>query len=235
MATFLDIKTRVLRRLIDAPPAITAEIGELVNDALREVQDRFNFPWMRTTVSFTTAAGTHTLGATPTDLKCFRERPYWIENTQGRVHKFPPVRAKEPALNDATDQQIGPPRALVQDVQAAATGTSSLLVYPLSDSASDYTDGQYRIVVPYYKYLSEFSSDGDSNVATLDRRLVRFMVDWATKLGHEMNWDAPKAEQWATLAEKEWIKIKGKEGEVALMGLDVLVPHQGADDPRMAE
>lgn len=233
---FGSIKARVARRMVDSTTAFTAEIGDFVNDAFKEVQDRYNFPWMKAVASYTTAVGTRTLGPTPTDYKSWREHPYLLQNTDGTSIPLVMVRSQAAALAGIADQRKNRPEQIVQDMEDVnqSTGTTNLFVYPLPDGVSDYTDGEYRVKVPYWRTYPDMVNDGDQNPATLDRNIAKFMLEWAMYLSFPMDWNDGRAEVWRQMAERTWVRIKSKEAGIALLGIDVLVPHMGADDPRVA-
>lgn len=241
MATNGDIQARVLRRVIDAPPSVVAEIQDLVNDAIREAEDRTDFPWMSSQIAYTTIVNQRTLGAVPGDWKKWREKPYYTEFTDGKARGLiipPNDAAASMAISaDRTDR----PYYLTRSDLVAATGSSDFNVYPLPNGLSDYADGEYRVTIPYWRYLPDLSANSDTNAATVDRELVQFIIQWASKLAFELDWNSMgaggggQAEYWERLAEKSWLRIKRREGTNVLSGVNTLVPHMGADDPHIAE
>lgn len=235
MATFATLKTKVQRRVADVTVGLTAEIGDLINEARIEVMDRTNFSWMKAEVDFTTLLNTRTLGVTPADWKQWRERPYWVEDNQGQTHQMLSVRSEATAEDAVETERVGSPQYLVRGMETPTTDASSLLIYPLPNGLSDYSDGEYRVKVPYYKYLALMTADGDEDAMSLDAGLVRFIIDWACKLAYELDWNEKRASYYEGTAEKTWARMKRRNGLKVLSGINTLVPHQGADDPVIPE
>jgi hypothetical protein len=62
-------------------------------------------------------------------------------------------------------------------------------VYPYPDFSSDWSDGNYRVNVPFWQYLPALSANGDSSWLTADGPQAEFLVAWATGMGFDMDWD----------------------------------------------
>lgn len=235
MATFTDIKDKVQRRIADVTTGVTAELGDLVNEARNEVMSRFNFSWMKAEVDYTTTLNTRILGVTPTDFKEWRERPYWVEDTQGKTHKMLSVRSEATAEDAISTERQNSPEYLVRSMENVTTDASNLLIYPLSDGLSDYSDGEYRIKIPYWKYLPDLTVGSQQDAMGLDPLLTRFVISWAAKLAFEIDWNEKRASYYEQDAEKTWARQKRRAAWKVLSGINTLVPHQGADDPVIPE
>jgi hypothetical protein len=85
LGTFLEIQTRVEGAIIDLPTHVETSVPRLVNFAYRELQDAHNFWIMRATQAYTTTVDTRSLGATPSDFKEFRDKPYFLMDDDGKV------------------------------------------------------------------------------------------------------------------------------------------------------
>lgn len=192
MATFIELQQQVLRRVIDAPTAVTTEVPSLVRKALRWMQDQHNFRVMEDAEDYTTTAGSNTLGTLPTNFKQFRDEPYeQPETAPARYLSIAPNRRAARIQFGPEDE--GPPEVLVEG-QKAADGTGSLVVYPLPDGNSDYSDGEYRITVPYWGYLT-LADDSSTNWFT-ENGGEDVIVARATAEGFRLDWAEDKADYW---------------------------------------
>jgi hypothetical protein len=230
MATFIDIKNRVRTRLIDLPAATLAEVPTLVNDALRELQDRHNFWVMQKTLTANTTADTRILAATPSDFKDFRLEPYYTDSV-GTIVEMSVASSKRQVQGFFEADAEGLPQFILRGEPTTDAGASSLEVWPLSDSQSDYTvapAGEYRISVPYWKYLPALSADGDTNWFTLNEQGVQYLINKATALGFAVNWDINKEAEWFALADRYYNMLVATDKQLWFGGQDTFTPHQGA-------
>ena len=203
MATFIEIQNRVTRRLIDTNASITTEVPGLVNRALRIIQELHNFKIMEEQVEYTTTFETRLLNAQPTDWKESRLSPYirqwdgastpiqWLPSIQEAVKRY--------AIDDTNDKAM--PEHVLWDGDS-----SSFHIYPFPDNQSNFTGGDWRVNIPYWKYLPELSADGDTNWFTLN-------ADWwltflAVAEGFWLNWDEERAQFWEARAGLEFAKMK---------------------------
>lgn len=231
MATFQNIQDRVKTRLIDLPAATLAEVPTLVNQALRELQSRHNFWVMQKKLSANTAAATRTLAATPSDFKEFRLEPFYTESS-GKV--VPMAVAKSSRQLEAlfeTDDK-GPPSFIFRGEPSNDAGASSMELWPLSDSQSDYTAApakEYRVTVPYFRYLPALSAGSDTNWFTDHPIGEIYLVNAATALGFMVNWDVNKETEWLSLADRPYTMLVAEDKKLWLSGQDTFTPHQGAN------
>jgi hypothetical protein len=229
MATFTDIQNRVKTRLIDLPAATLAEVPTLVNQALRELQSRHNFWVMQKNLQANTAAITRTLASTPSDFKEFRLEPFYTQSVGKAVPmEFAKSRRQVNGLfeNDDTSE----PQYILQSEPTNDAGASNLEVWPLSNSQSDYVSapaGEYRITVPYWRYLPVLSGGTDTNWFTNNVLGEQYLVDKATSLGFFINWDQEKEAEWLALAEKSYGLLVSEDKHLWFSGQDTFVPHQG--------
>lgn len=224
MTTFADIQEAVSGNLIDTPTFVADAIPGLINRAYRKAQSKHNFWIMRAEASFTTLEGDHTLvGTFPTDWKEWRGKPYWIENSgaKRRLYLFPDIDHARSRW-DADD--VGDPDGLVESLPAT-DGTVTLEVYPLPLGDSDYSDGEFRITVPYWKYLPVLSADGDTT--WLLNEGEAWIEAQATYYGFAKDWDEGRQKEWEVNAAKEWrdLMIRDKKKHFSL--IDTFVPHTG--------
>jgi hypothetical protein len=214
--TFTTLQTRVNTRVIDLPTAVSNEVPTLINDAIHFLCAQHNFKVMEGEVDFNTSSSTtsHTLGQIPSDFKEPRGEPYylssvgwtkemlWQPNRQMVYRRWAPL----------DPNQIGPPRDLLLG-EASSTDNPdpgnpdqdmsqlNIEVYPFSDGNSDWATspvGQYRIKVPYWRYLPDLSAGGDHNWFT--DWCDRFIVDYATADAFALDWDEQRSSYWMAKA-----------------------------------
>lgn len=201
MANFTTLQTRVKRRVIDLPTAVTAEVPTLINEVIRDLADEHNFRVMEAEATFTTADGTRLLG-TIADLKEIRSKPY-IRIGQGgalgtRNIAFIPTKVEVVKLYSIDDTAAaGEPRHLLQIVKDKDT-VADFEVYPFPNTASQWNDGNYRVVIPYWKYLADLSDDADTNWFTTN--VVQYIVLEATSRAFYLNWDENRGALWSERA-----------------------------------
>lgn len=207
---YSTLQSRINTRVIDLPSAVSAEVPTLVNDAIHFLCAQHNFKVMEGEVAFVTTTPsplTHTIGQIPSDWKEQRDNPYYLSNI-GWVKEmlWQPSRLYEYRRWAPADQnQIGPPRDLLLGESKSADNPDpgnpdqdmsqlNIEVYPFPDGQSDYSDGQYRIKVPYWRYLPELSAGTDHNWFT--DWADRFIIDYATAEAFMLDWDEQRAGFW---------------------------------------
>ena len=209
IVTYSTLQTRVQTRVIDLPSAVLAEVPTLINDAIHFLSAAHNFKVMEAEVDYNTTSSTttHVLGVIPSDWKEQRGEAYyrsnvgwtkellWQPNRQMVYRRWAPF----------DPNQIGPPRDLLlgeaSNVDVPTTPNPdpdmvalNIEVYPFSDSQSDYSDGQYRIKVPYWRYLPDLSAGTDHNWFT--DWCDRFIIDYATADAFGLDWDEQREGVW---------------------------------------
>lgn len=195
MASFLDLQTRVKRRVIDLPASVVTEVPDLINETIRELEDLHNFHVMRKLVATTTTEGQRKLLTTPTDFKAFRGRPYFTADA-GSVTEMtiaPNKQAAMKAFGEGSVTDTGTPTVLLQAEETDA-GVADIDVYPRANGLSDYTNGDYRITIPYWRYLTALSADGDTNWFTVNA--IPWILNKATAEAFALNWDEARAVFW---------------------------------------
>src|SRR5271166_775668 len=222
--TYTTIQSRVQTRLIDLPAAVLAEVPTLINDAIHFICANHNFkvmegetgPLVTTTAMVPATAGTnadgttaatHILAPIPSDFKELRGDAYyasfvgWTKDIFWEPNRSYTYRRWAPF----DPNQIGPPRDLfLGEAQNAKIppvpnpdqdmGFLNMEIYPFPDGLSDWSDGQYRIYVPYWRYLPELSASGDHNWFT--DWGDSFLIDYASMRGFELDWDEQRATYW---------------------------------------
>lgn len=230
MATFTDIQNRVKTRLIDLPAATLAEVPSLVNQAMRELQSRHNFWIMQKNMAANTTAATRTLAATPSDFKEFRLEPFYTENT-GYIVPMDTAKSRREINSIYETDDTGPPSYILRGEPSDDAGASSLEVWPLSDGQSDYSAapaGEYRVTMPYWRYLPALAGGGDTNWFTAHPIGELYLINAATALGFMVNWDVSKETEWLSLADRQYTLLVAEDKKLWFSGQDTFTPHQGA-------
>lgn len=229
MGTYLAIQNRVEGRVIDLPSFVSSEVPTLINSAIRHLQNAHNFKVMEALLERTTTADSSSLGSVPSNFKEFRGRPYYL--TEAGDTEFMEIAASRQAVQGAVNTlDIGSPYFILEAEPTTELNARALEVYPIPDGNSDQSDGEYRVKMPYWKYLADLSADGDTNWFT--QNAEEYIVDKATALGFGLDWDYQSEAVWTQKSEN-WKKDVIKADKLArLGGVDTLVPHwRGARSP----
>ena len=202
MVSFKVIQDRVKTRVIDLPADTLAEIPLLINDAIDEAEGRYDFKVGEAELSATTVAATRKLAAVPSDWRKPRARPY-LRQGEGGLTATKRIKwavdlddmLKRFVLDDTTDD--GEP----EFVLLAEAGTE-LQLFPFPDASSQWDDGDYRVVVPYFKSVANLSDDGDNNWFTDNAAL--YLITRATAEAFMVNWDEQRGAFWFGKAERQF-------------------------------
>jgi hypothetical protein len=224
--TYLELQTAVLTALIDTPTMVQDAVPRLVNQAIKELQQRFNFRVMQANEEYLTVGSSRTLSPAgmPDDFKEFRKRAFYTEFLGGN-REIDILSDRASILRRWNTDDIGDPHQLLLDA-------GTLEVWPLPDGVSDYVDGQYRITMPYWKYIPDLQADGDTNWFTLNA--VQYIINWATSEGFALDWDEKRSGWWRDRADKEALRVILTGKKEFYSQSDTLVPHQGAlESPAM--
>lgn len=233
MATFAELQARVLVAVIDAPTAIIAAVPGFVNRAITKLQQGHNFKTMERVAAFTTVLSTRSIGAMPSDFKAFNGKP-WRVSDSGSVLPLVWGSSHYGTLLGINEESEGPPRSLLDSDDPTGTGARNWHVYPLPDGNSDYSDGEYRIKVPYFGYLTALSGSTDTNWFTVNAE--DFIVDWAVAQAFAIDWDEQRMAVWLQKMDNERKDVVRVDKQYRLSGGDTLVPlHQGVYQPRSEE
>lgn len=233
MATYSELQTRIERRVIDLPSAVTTEIPLLINEALKELQEEHNFKVMEAIGGpYTTTLDTRTLVTIPSTFKEYRGNPYYVENTGYKVAlDMATVPNIQSALDAFQTEDDGEPLLLLES-SPTDTGSRSWEVYPLPDGLSDYDDGEYRIYVPYWRYLPDLSADGDTNWFTVNAR--EYVIARATAEAFALDWDVEHQTEWLQKAAQYKQRVIKLDKRYWVSGVKTLVPHfDGVNTPNI--
>jgi len=241
MATFTELQTEVATNLIDVPTAVSALIPTYLNRAMKTLQTRHNFEVMKAaTAVLVTAPATRVLVATPADFKEFRLDPVtgvgpYVIHASGDIQELQIGQSRAAVEFDVTTDAggeadpaltIGPPQMVLRSEPTSEAGASNLEVWPLSDSLSLYADGEYRIRVPYWKYLTALSAGGDTNWFTTNAE--EWLLLQATAYGFFTNEDEERATMWTQRAAEKLQEAINRDKRLQVSRIQTLVPHKDA-------
>ena len=223
MGTLATITTRVQTRIIDTPTAIQDEVTGLINAAMHKLQTKHNFKVMETLLAASTTVDTRVLTTLPSDFKEWRGKPYYVRDEGDRQRMvWAAARGDLTSYIDEDDDSF--PMVLLVS-EPTDTGAANIEVWPLPDGNSDYDDGEYRIKMPYYRYLPALAADGDTNWFTVNAE--DWLVNQAVAEGFFLDWDEERATVWAQRAQLELSEVIGRDKKYRLSTVETLVPHQG--------
>jgi len=228
VATFTELQTEVQGIIIDLPTFVVAQVPKQINRALRKLQRRHNFKVMEAlNPAIVTTLGNRGLGAVPSDFKEVRGRPYTQHNS-GEKTFLSLVNGRDAVLtefsaNNADDE--GAP-VVILDAEPDVFNARSFEVYPSPDGNSDYGDGEYRVVIPYWRYLPSLSAGGDANWFTIraDDWLVYQAAGYCFLIDH----DPTNATLWFQLAAGEFKDVVSEDKSSRIANVTEFVPHKGA-------
>jgi len=213
--TYSTIQSRVQTRVIDLPTVVLNEIPTLINDAIHFLCGVHNFQVMKAETDYTTTSSTttHVVGQMPADWKEPRGEYAYYLSFVGWTKQILWQPSREYVYRrwaPLDPNQVGPPRDILlgeaqdQDFpDPAGVSDNDLLqlnieIYPFSDNQSDWPDGQYRIKVPYWRYLPDLVNPTDHNWFT--DWCDRFLVDMATADAFALDWDEGREQFWRAKA-----------------------------------
>lgn len=222
MATLSELRARVRRYIIDVPDDTDTELDNWINEALIHAQDQHNFRFQRAEMSEETASGTRKLADKPADWKEARSDP-WLHTGTGEAELIKWAVSQEQmrglySQDDSDD--TGQPTFVLET-------PTEFEVYPFPDDNSLWGNGNYRIIIPYWKYLDELSADGDSNEITNDRTGERFVVFGAVAEAFLFNLDEERGRIWMQRAAQELQRLVSRDKRSYLHRDVTLVPHAG--------
>lgn len=232
MPTYSGLQQEVAASIIDTPTAVQSLIPTYINRALRDLQIAHNFKIMEAITDVTvTAEATRVLMATPSDFKEFRGRPYQITH-DGRISHLGYATSRADVAKwfgtdeggEAEDSYIdGPPSIILRSEPTDTAGATNLEIWPLSDGASQYSDGEYRIRCPYWKFLPVLSAAGDTNWFT--NNADQFLVEQAASYGFFQDHDEERATIWAQRASASKREVIRRSKYEKLGGNETLLPN----------
>ena len=233
MANHQEIFTRVQSRLIDTPASIQGEITLLINEAMRALQRDHNFKVMEAISGpHSTTVNTRTLTNLPADWKEARSFPFVVHNLGGVTEiSWAPNRLQaSKQFSTDEDVDIGAPELLLEAEPSDEAGTAAVEVFPFADGFSDYDNGEYRIYIPYYKYLTALVDPADTNWFTVN--FPEYLIAKATSEGFMMAWDEERAALWESKANAKLNEAKLLDKKSRIRKITAMPYYTGARSTR---
>lgn len=221
--TFGTICTRVRNQVIDLPTTVTNAVPDYVRTGIRKLQTRHNFLVMDKLAAVTTVVNVANIGPVPSDWKEWRSFPYYLTN-DGRARKLQMHTPHEGIYPDIRSTETNPPRIITIGEPSDDNGTRAMIVAPIPDGASDWSDGEYRLYIPYRRYLAALTAEGDSNWFTTNAE--EYIFHFATNLAFAGDWDYEHATLHLQLAENEYKEVVLADKRLRLSDVQNLVPHR---------
>jgi hypothetical protein len=247
--TYTQLQTRVQSRIIDLPAAVQSEVPTLVNEALMELQRRHNFRVMEQEYYGWTLYNTRQLqqgsvqGNTvppwglwptsttvsplpfPSNFKEWRDDPIFVRYQDGSVRFVTIAQDRHSIYGTFTEGDNSFPSVVVAGPPSDQYGDVILNVYPLPDGLSDWPDGEYRLLFPYYGYLPALVNTSDHNWLTDDTAGGRFIINKATADGFALDWDTANEQKWLGKAELEYKQVVNADKKYRLGAMNELATH----------
>jgi len=240
MATYGQLQSLVEKIIIDLPTTVSAEVGALINAAQRELQRRHDFKVCEAVSSvFETVTETELLGSVPSDWHKWRGYPINID-VNGGVSDLGIANSRQDAEREwgsiqggehTIETMIGPPKILFIGEPTSEAGAASFYVRYIPDEESEYDDGNYRIQVPYWKFLTALSADGDTNWFTVNGEYA--IAYLAAAEGFALDWDEERAAIWAQKAAIKVKEVIDLDKRLRFAQIDTLVPNPDAHGARV--
>lgn len=225
--TFGSICTRVRSQVIDLPAVVTASVPDYVRTGIAKLQTRHNFLVMDKLQAAVTTVNVASIGNVPSDWKEWRSFPYYLTN-DGRARKLQMHTPHEGIYPDIRETETNPPRIITIGEPSDDLGTRPMKVAPIPDGSSDWADGEYRLYIPYRRYLAPLSLDGDSNWFTVNAE--EYIFHFASNLAFAADWDYEHSAVELQLAENEYKEVVLRDKRLRLSDVQNLVPHRDALD-----
>lgn len=231
MATFLELKNRVLANVIDLPASVTAAVPRLINNAIRSMQREYNYLPYEDSAIFTTVVGSLALGSIANFKELKDEVPYIFKRYgKGFPITVSPLSETAKAVLLNSDYP-GHPEIVFFSI-SPSTGDVSFFVAPYPDTNSDWDGGNYQIVIPYHRYAPALVADSDTNWFTLNAD--DYIEYQASAEGFQMDWDNNSAALWLQRADVKKKEVKKADKMRRLGSVQSLVPMwRGANQPKV--
>lgn len=160
MPDFSALKTRVKDYLIDVPTKTNALVGDWINLAVREAEERFNFKHMKSITTLTTTEGTSNL-SNPiiARFKSFKEPAFSILDDEfNTMRELGMMVSSSDVFRRFGSDETGAPEYI-----SFEHNPDRIVVYPIPDGESDYSDGEYRIFIEFWRYSAPLVNNSDTN------------------------------------------------------------------------
>lgn len=147
--------------LLELPDTTEELIAQWVNEAIRWAERKNNFRYMEADATFVTTENTRLLGAKPARWKRTRQDP-WLSAEDGGAFEIDWAPSHSEMIRqygDNSELDDGQPEFILEQ-------PTEFWCYPFPDGRSRYSDGEYRVSVPYWRYSASLVENIDSNWLT---------------------------------------------------------------------
>jgi hypothetical protein len=151
-----------------------------------------------------------------------------VLDNNGRMRHIVATGSRAAAIDMCGNTDTGVPRVVLEADYDHDTGIANLEIYPLPDVNSDFSDGEYRIVIPYHAYIPVPGSDSGTNWFTVNAE--QYLINEATGYGFGSLEDEMREDRWLAKAEAERMRVIQADKYRMLSTMDTLVPHKGANE-----
>lgn len=230
MATYTQLVDRITAWLrAEASAEAQAQVPRWLADAQRELEDRATFRVLRRSTLYTTAEDTRELGDLPGDWQRPFQQPRLIWGS-GATEPIAYLADFDAITERYSDQptEKGRPRHLFIRLEDASW---KLDVYPLPDalnpSGAVYSDGHYRIQVPYIRRISPLdpATNPENWWSLYADRALEYM---AVAEGLDFDLDEQRAAYWQQKARREMRRLQAREARYQLADVETLAVSKGA-------
>ncbi len=226
---FDEIVSRVEEWLLDLPTETVANVPRFVNEAIHKAEQKHNFLHMERVLEVTTVTGQRELADFPSDYKAGRSDP-WYETNQGAIVEFDwaPSRSDMHRQygNNSTNDRGSP--EFILEVRDEVEGVEELWCYPFPSDQSDYSDGLWRVKIPYWGYTPDLSG-AQNNFIT--RNGDYYCIHFAAARGFWFNRDRENAAIHQQIARQEYRDLKNEDKRAKFKRRNELTVSTGANDP----
>lgn len=229
MSTFANIQTSVRQLVIDLPPTVQQSIPRLVNNAIRSIQRKYNFTAMEGEDQIITTPGPPFSTRNIARFKEYQDKGPFLYRSQSKGSKLAVGLFSE--INTVLQTtQVDSPQFLISSLDGS-TNIMTFYVIPYTDSNSDFDDGNYRIIIPYYSYTADLVNDDDTNWFT--NNADDYIIYKAVGEAFGLDWDYNSMALWLQRAEEKFKEVKLADKYRRLGAIDTLVPNwEGANQPQ---
>jgi len=174
MPDFSTLQTTVQTRVIDVLSEVNLAIPGWLNLGVKVAESRHNFNHMRKEHSVVTTVSSNALGSFPTGWKARRNKPYIVYNARGTsvIDWLDSEGEIVTRFQEGDPNDIGTPKYIWDDP------SDVLEVFPAANNLSDYSDGNWRLTLPYWGKTTELVNPTDTNWFTdnADEYLINFAL-----------------------------------------------------------
>src|SRR5262249_541290 len=107
-------------------------------------------------------------------------------------------------------------------------------IRPYPDNLSDWDDGNYRIVIPVYRFTTDLAAADSQNWFTFNA--ADYIVSKTTAEAFGMDWDYDSMTIWLQRADEKLKELKKHDKTARLAGVNELVPMwKGVRQPQVRD